>query len=382
MFFIIFFLLYGGMHLYAFLRVRGAFPLVTAYQTFLLLAMAALTLTPFFVRLAEKHNYETFARWLSFGGYVWMGGLFLFFSWSLALDLYHIVIRTGEMFLHQDLAAFRSSPRLRFLIPCVLSLVSAVYGYYEALSIRTEKITLETSKLPESVDRLRIVQISDVHLGLIVRGERLGRILQVVNRAQPDILVSTGDLVDGQINGLPGLAEMLQAVTPRFGKYAIPGNHEYYAGYRQAADFTVRSGFTMLRGMTVSIDGLMTIAGVDDPAGGYFHNEKGVAEKELLSGTSRKQFTLLLKHRPFIAAECLGLFDLQLSGHVHKGQIFPFGLLTKLYYPVHAGLSAFGQSSHLYVSRGTGTWGPPIRFLSPPEVTVIDLIRHPRTAQE
>jgi len=382
LFFIAFFLLYGGMHLYAFLRVRGAFPLGTAYQTVLLLAMAALTLTPFFVRLAEKQGYETFARWLSFGGYIWMGVLFLFVSWSLSLDLYHIFIRAGEKFLRQDLAAFLPSPRLRFLIPCVLSLVSAVYGYHEALSIRTEKITLQTSKLPESVDRVRIVQISDVHLGLIVRGGRLGRILQVVHRAQPDILVSTGDLVDGQINGLPGLAEMLQAIKPRFGKYAIPGNHEYYAGFQQAADFTDRSGFMMLRGKRVSIDGLMTIAGVDDPAGGYFHKEDGMTEKELLSGAPRNQFTLLLKHRPFIDKECLGFFDLQLSGHVHKGQIFPFGLLTKLYYPVHAGFSVFGQNSHLYVSRGTGTWGPPIRLLSPPEVTIIDLIRYSREAME
>jgi predicted MPP superfamily phosphohydrolase len=311
-----------------------------------------------------------------------MGVLFLFCSWSLALDLYRIVIKTGEMFLHRDLAAFRPSPHLRFLIPCVFSLVTAVYGYYEALGIRTEKITLQTTKLPDSVERLRIVQISDVHLGLIVRGERLGRILRVVSQAKPDILVSTGDLVDGQINGLPGLAEMLQAIKPRFGKYAIPGNHEYYAGFRQAEDFTIRSGFTMLRGKSISIDGLITIAGIDDPAGVYFHNEDGISEKELLSGTARKQFTLLLKHRPFINKEYLGLFDLQLSGHVHKGQIFPFGLLTKLYYPVHAGFSGFGQNSHLYVSRGTGTWGPPIRFLSPPEVTVIDLVRHPRSIME
>jgi len=382
LFFIIFFFLYGGMHLYAFLRFRAAFLLGVPFQLVLLLAMAALTLTPFFVRLAEKHGYEILARWLSFGGYLWMGVLFLFFSWSLALDLYRIVIRTGEMLLHQDLAAFRLSPRLRFLIPGVLALGSALYGYYEALSIRAEEITLQTSKLPESLDRLRIVQISDVHLGLIVREDRFGKILRVVSRAQPDILVSTGDLVDGQINGLPGLAEMLQAINPRFGKYAIPGNHEYYAGFRQAADFTVRSGFTMLRGESVSIDGLVTIAGVDDPAGGYFHEENGISEKELLSGTSRKQFTLLLKHRPFVNKECLGLFDLQLSGHVHKGQIFPFGLFTKLYYPVHAGFSVFAQNSHLYVSRGSGTWGPPIRVLSPPEVTVIDLVRHPRRATE
>jgi len=375
LFFIVFFLLYGGMHLYAFLRVRAAFPMGTAYQIALLLVMAVMTLTPFLVRIAEKNGYETFARWLSFGGYIWMGVLFLFISWVLALDLYRVLVRVAEIFLHQHLAALGPSLHLQFLLPLVLSIVTAVYGYYEALNIRTEKITLQTSKLPESVDRLRIVQISDVHLGLIIREDRLRRILQVVTEAQPDILVSTGDLVDGQINGLPGLAEKLQTINPRFGKFAISGNHEYYAGFQQSMDFTRRSGFTMLRENTVSIPGLIVIAGVDDPAGRYFKKEGEISEKELLSGLSRKQFILLLKHRPFINKESLGLFDLQLSGHVHKGQIFPFGLLTKLYYPVHAGFSVLSRDSHLYVSRGSGTWGPPIRFLSPPEVTVIDLVR-------
>ncbi len=378
LFFIVFFLLYGGMHLHAFFRLRAAFPIGTAFQVVLVLCMAALTLMPFFVRLAEQQGYESFARLLSLGGYLWMGVLFLFFSWSLVLDLYRVMVRAGELFLQRELAACRLSPRLLFVIPCFLALVSAAYGYIEALNIRTEEITLGSAKLPASIDRLRIVQISDVHLGLIVRGGRLGRMLQVVRRAQPDILVSTGDLVDGQINGLPGLAEMLQAITPRFGKYAIPGNHEYYAGFRQAAEFTDRAGFTMLRGERVSIDGLITIAGMDDPTGRYFHGEKGVSEKELLSGASQREFILLLKHRPFIHQESIGLFDLQLSGHVHKGQIFPFGLVTKLYYPIDAGFSAVGRDSALYVSRGTGTWGPPIRFLSPPEVTVIDLVRHPQ----
>jgi hypothetical protein len=100
-----------------------------------------------------------------------------------------------------------------------------------------------------------------------------------------------------------------------------------------------------------------------------------VTEKEILSPLPAVTFTLLLKHRPIISKESIGLFDLQLSGHTHKGQIFPFSLVTRLYYPIHSGLLELVNGSHLYVSRGAGTWGPPIRFLSPPEVTVIDLIK-------
>jgi predicted MPP superfamily phosphohydrolase len=97
-------------------------------------------------------------------------------------------------------------------------------------------------------------------------------------------------------------------------------------------------------------------------------------EHELLSSFSHDTFTILLKHRPAVERESLGLFDLQLSGHVHKGQIWPFNLVTHLFYPVKAGYSRYSHDSSLYVSRGSGTWGPPIRFLAPPEVTVIELV--------
>jgi predicted MPP superfamily phosphohydrolase len=99
-----------------------------------------------------------------------------------------------------------------------------------------------------------------------------------------------------------------------------------------------------------------------------------VSETELLSKLPREKFTILLKHRPLVDREALGLFDLQLSGHTHKGQIFPFNLVTMLYYPTHAGFLRLEGDASLYISRGSGTWGPPIRFLSPPEVTIIDLL--------
>ena len=97
----------------------------------------------------------------------------------------------------------------------------------------------------------------------------------------------------------------------------------------------------------------------------------------MLSRLPQGRFILFLKHRPLVNRGSPGLFDLQLSGHVHRGQIFPFSILTKLYYPVHAGFSSLELGSRLYVSRGAGTWGPPIRFLSPPEITVIDLVHVP-----
>lgn len=128
----------------------------------------------------------------------------------------------------------------------------------------------------------------------------------------------------------------------------------------------------MLRGEAVEVAGIY-IAGVDDPAGKQFGKPNGNSERGLLSGLDHDKFKILLKHRPLVSNDGTGLFDLQLSGHTHKGQIFPFSLVTKFYYPKHAGFLDLKNGSHLYVSRGSGTWGPPIRFLSPPEVTVIEL---------
>ena len=248
-----------------------------------------------------------------------------------------------------------------------------MFGYYEARTIRTETVAIRSTKIPEEIGTLTIAQISDVHLGLIVRHKRLKRILNAVRRTNPDILVSTGDLVDGQIDNLTQLAELLQTVNPPYGKFAITGNHEFYAGLDQALHFVQTSGFTVLRGETYDVAGIITVVGIDDPTGKRFGLYRGVSESTLLSHNPDKKFVLLLKHMPTVSKEALGLFDLQLSGHTHKGQIFPFNLITRLFFPHHTGLIPLSHGSQLYVSRGSGTWGPPIRFLSPPEVTIIKL---------
>jgi hypothetical protein len=266
------------------------------------------------------------------------------------------------------------SPRLSFFAPLILALTVGIFGFFQALNIRTERIAIQTAKIPRDIGRVRIVQISDVHLGLIVRQGRLAKILECVDAAHPDLLVSTGDLVDGQLNELAGLAEQIRQVKTPLGKYAVTGNHEFYAGIGTALKFTRDAGFTVLRGRGLTVPGVLNLAGVDDSAGNRFGTGHMISEKALLTDLPRSFFTVLLKHRPLPDEASIGHFDLQLSGHTHKGQIFPFTVLIDLMYPKSAGLMQFGAGSRLYVSRGSGTWGPPIRFLSTPEVTVIDLI--------
>jgi predicted MPP superfamily phosphohydrolase len=202
----------------------------------------------------------------------------------------------------------------------------------------------------------------------------LQKILSKVKEAQPDILVSTGDLVDGQIDDLGGLAELLNEIHPRFGKFAVTGNHEFYAGLDQALRFTEMAGFTVLRGKAQDVAGFMTIVGVDDPTARYFGSDRAASEPRLLVGVSRERLVLFLKHRPVVSKEALELVDVQLSGHTHNGQIFPFTYASKAFFPHNDGLVSLPGNFYLYVSRGSGTWGPPIRFLAPPEVTIITLV--------
>ncbi|HPC74810.1 MAG TPA: metallophosphoesterase [Syntrophales bacterium] len=372
LFLISFFLIYGGVHLYAYLKIRSAVAVGPTASLLLILFMAAMVLAPVFVRMAERHSCDTAAHVLSWTGYLWMGFLFLFFSTAILIDLYRLVLWAGGWVAGKDLSDLAPSPRLSLCLPLVLAVVLSVYGYFEALNVRVERVVLRSPKIPRSVGKVTVVQISDVHLGLIIRQKRLAGILEKVREANPDIVISTGDLVDGQINRLEGLAEALGRIQPRFGKYAVTGNHEFYAGLEQALDFTEKAGFTVLRGEGRLAGGVINVVGVDDPAGLGFGPVRGGSERGLLSQFPQDQFTLFLKHRPLVDPDALGLFDLQASGHTHNGQIFPFTMLIWMVYPADSGLTRLGHSS-LYVSRGTGTWGPPIRFLVPPEVTVYEI---------
>ncbi|MFA6282760.1 MAG: metallophosphoesterase [Desulfurivibrionaceae bacterium] len=372
-FLLLYLALYPLVHYYAFRKIRAAFLPGRKAQTGIALFMAVMIAAPLVVRLAERAGIATGARFWAYVSFSWMGLLFLFFSLAVAVDLGRLAFWAAEEIRNRRLSRPQVSARQLFAAQAIL--VIAVYGYgiFEAADIRLEHVEIPSPKITGQTGRIRIAQISDVHLGLIIREERLNRILARIREAQPDILVSTGDLLDGQLNHLSKEVELLAAYNPRLGKFAITGNHEFYAGLQEALDFTRESGFTLLRQQRVTVGGI-NIVGVDDPTVKASDHEPVVSEHEFLAAQPKENFTLLLKHRPDIDPNSVGLFDLQLSGHTHKGQIFPFNLLTWFFYPHRAGELTRLHSGFLYLSRGTGTWGPPIRFLAPPEVTIIDLV--------
>ena len=365
--------IYPLVHYYALRKIRTAFLPGKKANLSLVLFMATMIAAPILVRLAERAGIETGARFWAYTSFSWMGLLFLFLTVAGAVDVVRLAILAAEKIQKRTLTQTKISPRQLFAAQAMLVVALYGYGVFEAADIRLEHTEIASPKIAASTGRIRIAQISDVHLGLIIREARLKQIITKIQEAQPDILVSTGDLLDGQLNHLAQETALLAAINPPLGKFAITGNHEFYAGLQDALDFTKASGFTILRQQGVLVGGI-NLVGVDDPTVRAFGNEQAKSEHNLLAAQTKKNFTLLLKHRPVIDPNSLGLFDLQLSGHTHKGQIFPFNLLTWIFYPQRAGQLTTLNSGLLYLSRGTGTWGPPIRLLAPPEVTIIDLV--------
>jgi hypothetical protein len=314
----------------------------------------------------EHRGWHRLATTISWIGFAWMGWAFLFFWIGLTLSLLGLITTGIAAALSVDLAPLAGALR-SFPLAAGLALFLAVYGFFDARHVRIERVTLSTSKLPAGTT-FRLALISDVHLGALIGARRLRRLIQRLRDVDADIVVSAGDLVDGLEDRLRELAPMFDALRPRLGKFAVTGNHEYYAGIDHALDFHARAGFTVLSGEARDITDAISIAGIDDPT-----SRTDPDERVALSRLAPGRFKILLKHQPILRPGAERLFDLQLSGHVHKGQIFPFGLLVRLAYPVRTGLTRLAGGAWVYVSRGTGTWGPPMRVGAPPEITVIEI---------
>ncbi|NVN98393.1 MAG: metallophosphoesterase [Geobacteraceae bacterium] len=363
-FLIFYFVAYGGSHLYLLLKIKRAFPLSGSKLLLSASLLTALFLSPLIARKLESSGFDRVPEIISLAGYTWMGLLFLFVTAAATIDLYNVALAR---------TVYGVRPCTLLVISVACTIIVGLYGYYEAANIRLERVTIKSSKILQSVGKVRIVQISDLHIGQIVREKRVKDVVDAIRHTAPDMIVSTGDLVDGHQKHFSGLELLFQELKPRLGKYAILGNHEYYVGINETEKFIKDAGFRLLVNENFESGGGICITGMDDSKNKAERLANVLAEKTLLDSVPKGEFKLLLKHRPVIEKSSEGEFDLQLSGHVHKGQIFPFNLLTWISFPVRAGLTEIQSGSHLYVSRGTGVWGPPIRFLAPPEVTVIDL---------
>ncbi|MEU1503548.1 metallophosphoesterase [Kitasatospora sp. NPDC005748] len=235
---------------------------------------------------------------------------------------------------------------------------------------RLKQVTVPLAKLPARAHGYRIAVVSDIHLGPILGREHTRRIVDTINGAQPDLIAIVGDLVDGSVAELGRAAEPLAQLRARDGAYFVTGNHEYFSGAAPWVDFVRELGVHPLQNARVELAGF-DLAGVNDIAGRT--EGDGPDFDKALGDRDRARTSVLLSHQPVTIHDAVrhGV-DLQLSGHTHGGQLWPGNYLAELANPTVAGLERYGDTQ-LYVTRGAGAWGPPVRVGAPSDITIVTL---------
>lgn len=247
------------------------------------------------------------------------------------------------------------------------------YGFLEAS--RPLSVTGYQAATGKTAGTVRIVFLSDLHVGIQKSTHRLEKIMRAVESQNPDLVIFGGDLVNDNLEWMGHKAEVIDRLEAPLGKYGVLGNHEFYPGLKHSVAFFRKSGIKILDNEKVCLEKEdICLAGVTDPTGAAQpRQEQEKRTAKVLSGLDTRKFNILISHRPwgFDRASEAGV-DVQLAGHVHKGQIFPFRLLVRLQFEHIYGLYRQGES-RLIVTSGAGSWGPPIRVLAPAELVVLDI---------
>jgi predicted MPP superfamily phosphohydrolase len=258
----------------------------------------------------------------------------------------------------------------------ILAFIFSIYGAWNAFNPVIKIIEVEIKNLPRQWQNKTIVQLSDIHLGRIYKKDFFNKIIAEVNHLNPEIVVITGDLFDGAGDNLAELAGPLNNIKAEQGVYFVTGNHEAYLGLEKAFDILSETSVKILNDELLDINGLQLI-GVSYSQFG--ETAAGRVEADIISKLKKLNFarekpSILLCHAPVKIRQIAEAgINLQLSGHTHKGQIYPFGLITKLIYKGYDyGLHKIGDYN-LYTTAGIGTWGPPMRIGNNPEIVKIIL---------
>lgn len=311
---------------------------------------------------------------LTIVGSFWLGAMLYFFLIAFMSEIV-LLVKSFVPIIPARLTADRILfGRSVFFGSIVMVALILFMGWVNTLFIRVKPLEVALPTLPKANNPTTIVYISDVHLGLIIHERRLEAFVEKINGEKPDLILIGGDLLDESVEGLDHMPEILGGLTAPRGIYAVLGNHEFYAGHEKAEAFMKSAGIRVLRDELVTLPGLVNLVGLDDPADPRFGKKEKASVPALMKQGDAKLPTILLFHPPIRMKEYSNYgIDLMLSGHSHHGQMFPANLITGMVYLVDYGYGKVGPMQ-VYVSCGLGTWGPPVRVFTHPEIVKITLV--------
>jgi len=349
------------------LFVGADWPVPVVVAGVLVLA-AALLILP--VLLVIGHGHRQIDKAAAAGDAL-LGAVWVLFFWSVVGEIARVLLRVAGI----------DEPLRSRVISVTVALITAIllsWGHYQAMRVpRTRRVDVPIDRLGAALDGLQVVVITDTHYGPINRARWSAAVVGRVNKLGADIVCHVGDIADGTVDVRLDQAAPLAAVRAALARVYVTGNHEYLHEAQGWVDYMAGIGWDALhnRHIVVERDGdRLIIAGVDDATakssgvGGH-----GADLPAALAGADPRLPVLLLAHQPKQVLRARDLVDLQVSGHTHGGQIWPFHFLVRLEQPAVQGLRRFGDRTQLYTSRGTGFWGPPFRVFAPSEITLITL---------
>lgn len=365
----VFFILYGLVNYYIFIRGLHAIPAGSHLRTWYIIVFIAIALSYFIGRTLENYWLNPFTVTFVWIGSFWFAAILYFLLVILSLDLLRLVnsfIPFFPRFVSENYFSVKQYLALGTI--GVVAILLAV-GHFNARHVVVKTIPISISK-KEGMGSLNVAMISDIHLGTIVGKTRFDSIVANINKLQPDIVLLPGDIVDEDLGPVikQNLGESLLNIKSRYGVFAVTGNHEYIGGVEEACAYLSEHGVKVLRDEAVRVDDSIFLIGREDRSITRFAGSRRKSIRELLEGIPLEYPVILMDHQPFEVEESMESgIDLQVSGHTHHGQLWPLNYITEAVYAVSWGYRQDGNR-HLYVSCGVGTWGPPVRIGNRPEI--------------
>ncbi len=362
--------LYGSLNYWLFIRSWQALPANALIHTIFTILFVIFSLS-FFVAmgLGNKLPFALTVIFENIGAY-WMIGLLYFTMAALFVDVMRVSNHFIKFYPDWVYANYEQVKLVAFLSVVGLFVVFSVVGNFRFRNPDVRNLDLEIPKGDGQAGNLTVAVASDVHLGSIIRKNRLKKYVELLNKQNADIILFAGDLLDHSMCPVEyqKMDEELRGLKARYGVYAIFGNHEYYGNVVKAAEFYTRSGITLLRDSAVIIDNRFILVGRDDVSQ---RHRKSL--EEIVGGITANLPRILMDHNPARLGDAQkNNIDLQVSGHTHNGQIFPLNLIVKGMYQLAYGYLKSGNT-HYYVSSGLGLWAAPVRIGTQSEIVRINM---------